>query len=134
MAAGTIAAVGCDFSKVDSTSAMALVLQLTTDAAYINRPLVRDVSDIFFRLKQRGVRLKDIALRKIPGGFYSEDVEGFVGELLSMGYASERSPIKLTEDGKQFCGKIVREEKNQDEMARLRSMLEELLRDWPTTV
>jgi hypothetical protein len=134
MATGTIAGVGCDFSKVDSTSAMALVLQLTTDASYSNRPLVRDVSDIFFRLKQRGVRFRDIALRKIPGGFYSEDVEGFVGQLLSMGYASERSPIKLTETGKAFCGKIVQEEKDQDGMARLKSELEDLLRGWPVAV
>jgi hypothetical protein len=131
MATTMVAGARCDFSNIDSTAAMALVLHRATAHAYRNRPLVRDVSEIFFRLKQRGFRFRDIALRKIPGGFYSEDVEGFVGQLLSMGYASERSPIKLTDKGKTFCGRIVQEEKNQDEMARFKSVLDELLRGWP---
>lgn len=120
------------YSGLDSTTAIALVLRRTAADDSKNRPFVRDVSDIFFELKQRGFRFKDLGLRKIPGGYYSEDVETFVGQLLSMGYATKRSPIKLTEEGERFCKEIEEAEKNQDEVIRLREELEKVLRETPT--
>jgi len=57
-------------------------------------------------------RLKNLGLRAIPGGYYSEDVEMFLGQLLSMGYATQRSPIKLTPEGELFCREIRDEEAN----------------------
>lgn len=120
------------YSDVDSTAAIALVLRRTAADDSKNRPFVRDVSDIFFQLKQRGFRFRDLGLRKIPGGYYSEDVETFVGQLLSMGYAIKRSPIKLTEEGEKFCREIEEAEKNQDEVIRLREELEKVLQETPT--
>jgi hypothetical protein len=120
------------YSGLDSTTAIALVLRRTAADDSNNRPFVRDVSDIFFELKQRGFRFKDLGLRKIPGGYYSEDVETFVGQLLSMGYAEKRSPIKLTKEGEKFCNEIEGAERNQDEVIRLREELEKVLQQTPT--
>jgi hypothetical protein len=122
------------YSALDSTTAIAAVLLKMAGAVSKNRPFVRDISDIFFNLKQRGFRFRDLGLRKIPGGYYSEDVEGFVGQLLSLGYARQRSPIKLTENGRKFCEAIVREENNQLEVAKLREELESISQDGPATV
>jgi len=119
------------YSGIDSTTAIALVLRRTAAADSKNRPFVRDVSDIFFELKRRGFRFRDLGLRKIPGGYYSEDVETFVGQLLSMGYARKRSPIELGEEGKKFCREIEEAEKNQDELIRLREELEKVLQETP---
>ncbi len=129
MATAAPSAVGPVHSDIDSTAAIALVVHRATADEPTDRPFVRDVSKIFFELKQRGLTFRDLGLRKIPRGYYSEDVEGFVGQLLSMGYARERSPIRLTEAGKAFCETIVREEKNQAEMTRLRTELEKLMRE-----
>ena len=132
MATSTYQRLDPVYSGLDSTTAIALVLRRTAADDSENRPFVRDVSDIFFELKQRGFRFRDLGLRKIPGGYYSEDVETFVGQLLSMGYAVKRSPIKLTEEGKKFCREIEETDRNQHEVISLREELEKVLRETPT--
>lgn len=122
------------YTGIDSTAAIALVLQRAVAEDRRNRPFVRDVSDIFFKLKQRGFRFRDLGLRKIPGGYYSEDVEGFVGQLLSMGYATQRSPIKLTMQGKEFCETIVERQGNKEEMGRLREEVDRIMQQIPASV
>jgi hypothetical protein len=117
------------YSGLDSTAAIAAVLRRTAAGDSPNRPFVRDVSDIFFGLRQRGLRFRDLALRKIPGGYYSEDVETFVGQLLSMGYATRRSPIKLTPEGERFCQEIEDAVRDQGELIKLRAEVERLLQE-----
>jgi hypothetical protein len=119
------------YSALDSTTAIAAVLRRTAASDFKNRPFVRDVSDIFYELKQRGLRFRDLGLRKIPGGYYSEDVETFVGQLLSMGYATKRSPIKLTPEGEEFCRDIEGAAQNPDELIKLREELEKVLQESP---
>jgi hypothetical protein len=124
-----------NYSNIDSTAAIALVLDMAAADCPQGRPFVRDISEIFFRLKkERGIRFKDLGLRKIPGGYYSEDVESFVGQLLTMGYAKQRSPIRLTEKGRKFCETIIEEEDHQDEIATLRDELKHLMRERPASV
>jgi len=117
------------YSDLDSTAAIAAVLRRTAGGDSPSPPFVRDVSDIFFALKERGLRFRDLGLRKIPGGYYSEDVETFVGQLLSIGYATRRSPIKLTPDGEKFCREIEEAAQNQDELIKLRGEVERLLQE-----
>ncbi|HME01263.1 MAG TPA: hypothetical protein VKM93_28610 [Terriglobia bacterium] len=116
------------YSNIDSTTAIAAVLQAATAGNPKDRPFVRDISGILFTLKQRGFRFRDLGLRKIPGGFYSEDVENFVGQMLSMGYATQRSPIRVGKEGERFCHSIVEAEKNREELAKLLGELENLLK------
>jgi hypothetical protein len=114
------------YSGLDSATAIAVALQVATTEAPKDRPYVWDISDALFALVNRGFRFKDLGLRKIPGGYYSEDVEDFVGRLLSMGYATQRSPIRLTRPGMDFCERIIQAEQDQKEVARLREELEKL--------
>ena len=69
---------------------------------------IEDISKLFVDLEGKDLRLRDVALRSIPGGFYSEDVESFVGRFLAAGYAKARSPIKFYESGLRLCRKMVR--------------------------
>lgn len=92
------------------------------------RPLeIEDISGLFVELKNSGVPVGEVALRKVPGAFYSEDVEAFVGRLLAAGdsYATARSPIKFEQDGLRICRTILHREfeDNEENLAKLASAL-----------
>ena len=117
------------YSKVDSTAAIALVLARSMQNRTEDFPYVKDISGLLFRLREKGFRVRDLGLRRIPDGYYSEDVETFVGQLLSMGYASQRSPIKLKVKGVTFCEEMVKEEagKNKEEVEKLERAIQQEL-------
>src|SRR6266852_2857135 len=72
---------------------------------------IEDVSALFDTLHQRGVEeVGRVALRRIPSGFYSEDVEAFFGRLLAGGFADAFSPLAVKEEGMQLCREMVNEE------------------------
>lgn len=71
---------------------------------------VEGMSKLFLDLKKMGIALGEIALRKVPGGVYSEDAEAFVGRFLAAGYAVARSPIKFNPRGLEICREIVQKE------------------------
>lgn len=117
------------YSGVDSTAAIALLLARSNEHRSGQWPYVKDVSELFFKLRGMGFRFRDLGLRRIPDGYYSEDVENFVGQLLSMGYATQRSPIRLDDEGVQLCNGILAKESrtNKDELQRLEGAVNELL-------
>jgi hypothetical protein len=80
------------------------------DASEKHRGLqVEDISSLFVGLESKsGVRVREVALRSVPDGYYSEDVESFVGRFLAAGYAKARSPIKFEEPGLRVCREIIR--------------------------
>jgi hypothetical protein len=71
---------------------------------------VEQISKLFLDLEKSGIGVGQIALRKVPGGVYSEDAEAFVGRFLAAGYAQARSPIKFKEKGIEVCKSIVEKE------------------------
>lgn len=73
---------------------------------------IEDVSKFFFEVRQKGLDddVERVALRRVPGGFYSDDVEAFLGRLLDGPYAVARSPVELTEQGTALCWEIVQKE------------------------
>lgn len=117
------------YSNVESTAAIALLLARSMEHRSDRWPYVKDISGLFFNLRERGFQFRDLGLRRIPDGYYSEDVENFVGQLLSMGYATQRSPINLDDEGVRLCEKIVAKEveKNKREIERLESVVKELV-------
>jgi hypothetical protein len=72
---------------------------------------IEDISKLFVDLEERGFDLGDVAIRRVPGGFYSEDVEAFIGRLLAVGYAEIRSPIKFADEGIDVCRSIIDDER-----------------------
>ena len=78
---------------------------------------IEDISKLFVDLEGANVRIHDVALRSVPDGYYSEDVESFVGRFLAAGYARARSPIRFYDSGLRVCREIVQkalEEKGDD--------------------
>jgi hypothetical protein len=78
---------------------------------------IEDVSSLLFRLKEQGIELGEIALRRVPGGFYSEDVETLLGHYLAAGYAMQLSPVTLTPQGKDVLLGIISEERIDNQIA-----------------
>jgi hypothetical protein len=80
-------------------------------------PSIEEISSRLFQLKKHGIDLGEIALRRVPGGFYSEDIETLVGHYLAAGYAKQMSPVTLTDQGKQVLSEIISEERNENRSA-----------------
>lgn len=97
--------------------AAAIVSTSPQDDAWEHLPSIEDISLVLFRLKNSGIPLGDIALRRVPEGFYSEDIEAFIGDYLAAGYATQRSPVKLTERGRQALAEIISEERRENTSA-----------------
>jgi hypothetical protein len=119
------------YSNVGSAAAIALVLTESVQHRDSSKdwPYIRDISQVLYDLRRRGFRFRDLGLRPIPGGYYSEDVETFVGQLLSMGYATQRSPIRLEKKGEDLCNEIIRTEEQirGEELGALKKAVGELL-------
>ena len=77
-----------------------------------NEPvLIERISGLFAKLRQENVReVGRVALRRVPHGLYSEDVEAFFGRLLAGGFAQARSPLEVNEKGVQLCQELIDEE------------------------
>lgn len=82
---------------------------------------VQDLSGLFVDLRAvdlQGFALNTrIAMRRVPGGFFSEDIHGWAGRLASAGYAewgSSTDPIKLNERGWRLCREMLVEELEHD--------------------
>ena len=99
-------------NQVRSVSPQAIMAQAVLYYAKTKgEPLeIEEVSKLFLELENKGIGLGEIALRKVPGGMYSDDAEAFVGRFLAAGYAKARSPIEFSEEGFEICKKIVDKE------------------------
>jgi hypothetical protein len=91
-------------------------------------PDIEYISSLLFQLKNKGIDLGEIALRRVPGGFYSEDVETFIGHYLAAGYATQFSPVNLTDKGRQLLAETIAEERkdNLSAVQRIEAVLGEL--------
>jgi hypothetical protein len=74
-------------------------------------PEIEDISGLLFKLHEANIDIGDVSLRRVPGGFYSEDVETLVGHYLGSGYARKMSPVRFTEKGLELLRKIIAQEK-----------------------
>jgi hypothetical protein len=106
-------------AAISAEAVMAYAILTSTNA---DRPvLIEDVSSLFAKLRQEKIEeVGRVALRRIPRGLYSEDVEAFFGRLLAGGFAEARSPLNLNENGKQLCLEIINEESQSNPKAMRR--------------
>jgi hypothetical protein len=79
---------------------------------------IEQIADHFVRLKGKGVPIPAIRLRRIPGGYYSEDIEAFVGRQAAVGNADAQNPVQFNESGIEACKRILANEliRHPDEM------------------
>jgi hypothetical protein len=87
---------------------------------------VEDISRFLYALRSSQIDIGAIDLRRIPGGFYSEDLEILISHHLDSGFASQKSPLKLTPEGVKFLEEIVEEERNNNPegLKRVKEILE----------
>lgn len=72
---------------------------------------IEGVAGLFAKLRAEKVEeVGQVALRKVPHGLYSEDIEAFFGRLLASGFAEAFSPLKVNEQGLRLCQELVDEE------------------------
>ncbi len=71
--------------RQEALIAVALLAALSSEASSSRRPSIEieDVSGLLFRLKQAGMPLGELALRRVPEGYYSEDVELMLGHCIA---------------------------------------------------
>jgi len=113
-------------NQARSVSPQAIMAAAVLDAKTKGASLeIEGVSKLFLELEKSGIDLGQIALRKVPGGVYSDDAEAFVGRFLAAGYATARSPISFGEKGIEICKSIVKKEceGNSDNLRRALSAL-----------
>jgi hypothetical protein len=120
------------YSGIDRAAVIALVLKKIVAGKSLRKdwPYIRDVSRVLYDLGNKGFKFRNLGLRPDPRGYYSEDVEIFLGQLLSMGYATQRSPISLELKGEQLCDEIVEAERKAkgEEVRKLEQAVDDLLR------
>ena len=71
---------------------------------------IEQIADRFVRLKEKGVPIPPIRLRRIPGGYYSEDIEAFVGRQAAVGNADAQNPVEFSASGVEACKRILASE------------------------
>jgi hypothetical protein len=73
---------------------------------------IETISRLFVTLRQEKVNeVGEVALRRLPNGIYSEDVEAFFGRLLAGGFATARSPLDVKKEGIDLCLELIDEER-----------------------
>jgi hypothetical protein len=73
--------------------------------------LIEGISGLFAKLRAEKVEeVGQVALRRVPHGLYSEDVEAFFGRLLAGGFAEARSPLRVNDHGLRLCQELIDEE------------------------
>jgi hypothetical protein len=96
-------------ATISPETVMACAIMVKTNA---HEPvLIEEVSGLFAKLRQERIEeVGRVALRRLPRGFYSEDVEAFFGRLLAGGFAEARSPLAVNGHGVQLCLELINEE------------------------
>ncbi len=75
---------------------------------------IEEMSRNLYSLRSSGVDTGRIDLRRVPGGFYSEDLEILIGHYLDSNFAEQRNPVKLKPEGFKLLHEIVEEERKQN--------------------
>jgi hypothetical protein len=79
-----------------------------------NEAEIEEISQKLYTLRNSGVDIGGIDLRRVPGGFYSEDLEILIGHYLDSDFAEQRNPVKLKPQGFKLLHEIVEEERKEN--------------------
>ncbi|MGC2465157.1 MAG: hypothetical protein WA517_08170 [Candidatus Acidiferrum sp.] len=93
-----------------------------------NEAEIEEISRKLYTLRNSGVDIGAIDLRRVPGGFYSEDLEILIGHYLDSDFAEQRNPVKLKPQGFRLLHEIVEEERkeNPDGLKQIEKVLGEV--------
>lgn len=88
-----------------------------------------EVAKQIFDLESKGINTAKILCYKTGSSVYCEDLDRFVSKLVSFGYATDSSPVKLTLEGTKICEELVKrsiDEQTENQLNRLDKILNEL--------
>jgi hypothetical protein len=100
--------------KQDTLLAYAILSAVQPQSETPTLPEIEDISGVLYSLRSSGIDIGDIDLRRIPGGFYSEDLEILIGHYVDSNFAEQRSPVKLRPEGLKLLQEIVEEERKEN--------------------
>ena len=100
-------------SNALNTGAIIAALVLQTDRK-IAKNLIEFLSGELVELKEKGINISGVSIKNVPDGYYSEDIEHFIGDLLMAGYAKQGNFFNINEEGKDICKKLINEELEND--------------------
>ena len=63
---------------------------------------VKDISKRIYELKVAGRDVSGVTLQRTPLGFHSPEVAEFVGRLVTVGLATQGSPVTITPEGLEW--------------------------------
>jgi len=93
-------------------ASVAMAILAAVEGEYrLEHPEIEDISKFLFHLYQAKIDIGDVALRSVPAGFYSEDVEILIGHFLGSGRAQKMSPVRFGPDGVSLLHEILDDEK-----------------------
>jgi len=99
-------------ASLSPRASVALAILAALEGQYHSeRPEIEDISKFLFDMYKANIEIGDVALRSVPSGFYSEDVETLIGQFLSSGRARKMSPVRFTPEGLSLLREIVEDEK-----------------------
>ena len=84
------------------------------------------VAKLILNLEDKGVDTSRMLCYPTATSAYCEDLDRFVSKLVSFGYASDSSPIKLNNEGERICREIIeeaRQKENKGQIEKLESAL-----------
>lgn len=103
--------------------AIIAALTLKADGKTANN-FIEVLSGDLVGLKEKGINISAVSIKNVPDGYYSEDIEMLVGDLLMHGYAKQGDVFKLTEEGKDICKRLINEElENESARESMRKLL-----------
>lgn len=86
---------------------------------------IESLCNKIIEVKNEGLDIGRIAIRRIANGYYSEEMDRFLSFLVTFGYAEDSSPVELNNSGHEYCKRIIRSEheKNPDGVEKLVQIL-----------
>jgi hypothetical protein len=92
-----------------------------------NKLKMSQVAELILDLEKEGIDISKMLCYPTASAAYCDDLDRFVSKLVSFGYASDSSPIKLKPEGEKLCKEIVedaRKKENKEQLETLERILD----------
>lgn len=97
----------------------ALVLKADGESA---DHLMKNLSGKLVELSKKVINISVVSIKDVFDGYYSEDIEMFIGDLLMHGLAREGEVFRLTKEGRDVCKRFINEELGSENDKRRKAM------------
>ena len=71
------------------------------------KPTVKELAGKLAEGARNGLKTGSLDIRRVPDGYYSENLDEFVGAMTAFQFATKRSPLDLTSEGQAFLKDLI---------------------------